>query len=76
VSEQPPPNGSNGSIVRLGRRVVDALPAPFLALVVLNAIVVLALFWEVRAVSSDRAAVLTELVRSCAGVEQSPRGGT
>jgi hypothetical protein len=69
------PDPRNGSLARLGHRVVSALPGPFLALVVLNAIVIAGLVYEAREVSQDRAAVLTELIRSCAGVEQSPHSG-
>jgi hypothetical protein len=53
-------------IVGLGKQLITGLPAQFLALVVINLVVVGGLFWHMDNQLEARERVLMKLVESCA----------
>lgn len=68
------PNGSNNgkppvttvsALSSLSEKLVSALPPQFLALVIINALVVGGLIWFVDARAKHTAAVLNQLLQAC-----------
>jgi hypothetical protein len=52
-------------LIGLGNKVVGALPAGMLAVVLINALVVIGLFWHLESQLAARSAVLIELIKQC-----------
>lgn len=52
-------------LVGLGSKLIGALPAGMLAVVLINAMVVLGLFWHMESQLRSRTAVLVELIKTC-----------
>jgi len=60
-----PQNGRNGSVVGIAGRIAASLPAQFLALVLINVIVLWLLFEHQSNLSEARERVLIELIKTC-----------
>jgi hypothetical protein len=52
-------------IIGLGRQLINGLPAPFLALLAVNVVVVGGLFWHMGNQLDARERVLLKLVENC-----------
>ena len=69
MSEQTPQHGRNGGIVHalreVGHDVIRSLPAQFLALIFINLIFIVALFWHENNIVQLRTQGMVKLLDSC-----------
>ena len=62
---KPRPTTAAGMLSSLSERVIAELPSQFLALIIVNAVFLIGLFWFVDARANHTAAVLNQLLQAC-----------